>query len=282
MVSWIPADSIPRKDGWKRASGQRKRVWTPRTLILDRDGALGPMSKQGLFQLSSTENNENLESFARSSWGGKLSVHRFEEVDKGPMQRAIQDAMFSWDQDALSDTSKEEIYTKLLTLKKELLKSKHEQMDAKKKVAEEMAQEEKESGSRIFEILREVDILNEEIANLSFDIDRLTHLIQVNRGIEEKDPKYFNFENMDIRFWTDFNKNFLHANNMLYLEDVYHDAPFETYSAQCMGRDQLESYEEKLRTLAESCNLLDGFQLIIDADTTWVDWDNQIRHLMEP
>ena len=25
MVSWIPADSIPRKDGWKRASGHRNR-----------------------------------------------------------------------------------------------------------------------------------------------------------------------------------------------------------------------------------------------------------------
>merc|ERR1712088_408385 len=25
VVSWIPADSIPKKDGWKRDSGQRKR-----------------------------------------------------------------------------------------------------------------------------------------------------------------------------------------------------------------------------------------------------------------
>ena len=25
VVSWIPADSIPKKEGWKRASGQRKR-----------------------------------------------------------------------------------------------------------------------------------------------------------------------------------------------------------------------------------------------------------------
>ena len=25
VVSWIPADSIPRKDGWKRDSGHRNR-----------------------------------------------------------------------------------------------------------------------------------------------------------------------------------------------------------------------------------------------------------------
>jgi hypothetical protein len=57
VVSWIPADSIPRKDGWKRASGHRNRS-LPMVMTLEKtlaclkadDGYLSVGKFVGLFE----------------------------------------------------------------------------------------------------------------------------------------------------------------------------------------------------------------------------------------
>lgn len=261
-------NTIVRDNALYQAREFRGRsVHTPRCLILDVGGSLGSMSKEGYFSYASASDLESLNEQASSTWGGGVSVSRFDAVRKVPFQRTLDEGMNLWANSSRSSASNRSPVLELLEAKKQLIQSKQRELEAMRGELLASAKAGNAAPGFLFDLQRKVTDTEAEVEALEEDIVRRTHLYRVSIG-EEDDTEGI-FDLTDSKYWTDYNKTFWHPSCLNILPSLTLDSPVDIWDPESMTREDMEQYTDRLRTAFEDCDQLEGLQVFVDSDTVF-------------
>ena len=244
-----------------------RTVHTPRCLILDVDGSLGSMSKEGYFSYASASDLESLNEYASSTWGGGVSISRFDAVRKVPFQRTLDESMGMFGSQPRSGSSKRSPMLEILETKRQLVQSKHRELESMRGELVATAKTGNAASGFLFDLQRRVSDTEAEITSLEEDIERRLHLYRVSIGEEEDASGIFDLT--DSKYWTDYNKTFWHPSCLNILSSLSESSPVDIWDPETMTNDELEEYSDRLRTTFEQCDQLEGLQVFVDCDTVF-------------
>lgn len=240
-------------------------VHTPRCLILDVNGSLGSMSKEGYFSYASASDLESLNETASSTWGGGISISRFDSVRKSTFQRTLDEGMNLWSSSARSGASSRSPILELLESKQQLIQSKQKELEAMKGELLATAKAGNAAPGFLFDLQRRVTDTETEIEALEKDIQRRSRLYRISIGEEEDTDGIFDLT--DSKYWTDYNKTFWHPSCLNILPNITLESPVDIWDPDFMGTEEMERYTDRLRTTFEDCDQLEGLQVFVDCDT---------------
>ena len=244
-----------------------KTLYTPRCLILDVDESLGSMSKDGYFSHQSASDVDSLSGYAASSWGGNVSISRFESVPKVPFQRTLEESFHLHTSSGRSSGDSSNPTHELIRAKKHLIESKKSEVEAMKAELTTKAKNGNAEGSYLFDLQSKIGDLESEIVALSADIERRLHLYRVLQG-EEVDHD-MEFDLTDSKYWTDYNKTFWHPTCLNTLKDLSLSSPIDVYSTEYLSAEEFEHYFDNFRHHIEQADQLEGLHVMVDCDTTF-------------
>lgn len=212
------------------------------TIIYDLKGSLGCLSEEG-YKASSA----HLEDIG--TWDGKVSTF-VEKTSKTSFQRAIEDYHSHLHYESVKDYQPE--------LKSPLEHKRNRIVDLLEEKARLM------DTPMTLNTSIHLDDIDEEIKDLEIDIKRLEHRIS---GNEEYDESIHNY-GLDgkVKYWSDYNKSYLHPKSLFINTSFSIDQPFDVYSWGTPNQEQRDEYMDRLRIFAEECENFEGFQCFVDVE----------------
>lgn len=225
------------------------------------------MSKEGYFSFASASDLESLNDQASSTWGGGVSISRFDAVRKVPFQRTLDEGMSLWANSASSSAPRRSPVLELLEAKKQLIQSKQRELEAMRGELVASAKAGDAAPGFLFDLQRKVSDTEAEVQALEEDIVRRTHLYRVSIG-EEDDTEGI-FDLTDSKYWTDYNKTFWHPSCLNIIPSLTQDSPVDIWDPETMTRGDMEQYTDRLRSAFEDCDQLEGLQVFVDSDTVF-------------
>lgn len=207
-------------------------------MIYDLKGSLGTLSEEG-YQGAKGGSGEI------PTWDGKVETF-VEHQPKSSYQRAVDDYHSQLKYDSLKGLRKD--IRSPVDIKKELIISLQEE---RKKIL---------SGVVDFNTSIRLDDIEEEIASLETDVKRLQ--------LRNSEPDDISINDFDldgkVKFWSDFNKCYIHPKSIYLNKSFAYNEPFDVYSWGKPSSLFIDEYMDRIQFFAEECESMEGFQCFVD------------------
>jgi hypothetical protein len=225
------------------------------------------MSKEGNYLYPSASDSDLLSDYAASSWGGNVSISRFEAIPKVPFQRTLQESFSLFSSSSRASSSHQDPMTELIRTKRQLIQSKVSELESMNNELVSGAKSGKSESGHLFDLQRRIRETEAEIQALEADLDRRTRLEALNSGEEGDKAALFDLTNS--KYWTDFNKSFWHPSSLNMLSSLTDTSPYDIYSRDAILPEELELFMDRMRSAFEYCDQVEGIQIFVDAATTY-------------